>query len=133
MAGRLLGILGHQALELGLGLLVVEMRLVGLREDRGELRPSVRRSHVDNPHGLKPRLGRLDPKQLGLFAALDTAPEFTFGGDNQMLVQRIGVRQNLNPFAAAGNHREHRSPRRHHPHVVLELRHVFLGGGLLRE
>ena len=104
MANRLLGIFRHQALELGLGLLVLEMRLVGSREDRSELCPSVGRSHVNNPHGLEPRLWRLDSEQLGFFAALDTAPELALGGDDQMLIERIGVGQDLNPFAAAGNH-----------------------------
>src|SRR5262249_15641277 len=39
----------------------------------------------------------------------------------------------LDPFATAGDHRQHRSPRRHHPHIMLQLRHVFFGGRFLRE
>ena len=63
-------------------------------------------------------------------AALDAAPEFPLGGDDQMLVERIGVGLDLDPLAAAGNDREHRTPRRNDPHVMLQLRHVFLGGRL---
>jgi hypothetical protein len=66
-------------------------------------------------------------------AALDTAPEFALGGDNQMLIERIGMGDDLDPFAAAGNHRQHRAPCCHHPHIVLQLGHVFLGGSFLRE
>ena len=50
MADRLLGIFWHQALKFRLGPLVLEMRLVGTRENRGELGPSVRRSHIDDTH-----------------------------------------------------------------------------------
>src|SRR6516162_966137 len=101
---RLLGIFRYQALQLGLGLLMVEMRLVGLREDRGELRPSIGRSHIDNTHGFKPRFWRLDPKQLGLFAALDTAPEVALRSDDEMLIQRIGMGEDLDPLPSSGDH-----------------------------
>src|SRR5207302_165934 len=39
MANRLLGIFRHQALKFRLGLLVLEMRRLGSREDRSELCP----------------------------------------------------------------------------------------------
>jgi hypothetical protein len=39
----------------------------------------------------------------------------------------------FDPFAAAGNHGEDRGPGRNHPHIMLQLRHVLLGGGFLRE
>ena len=82
MPNRLLGILWHQGLKSGLGLLVLEMRLAGSREDRGELGPSIRSAHVNNTHRFKPWLRRLDAEQPGLFAALNTAPKLAFGGDN---------------------------------------------------
>src|SRR3974390_2032876 len=41
MADRLLGILGHQRLELGLGALVVEERATGVAEERREFRPGI--------------------------------------------------------------------------------------------
>src|SRR5690348_651875 len=108
MPKRLLGIFWHQTLKFGLSLLVLEMRLVGSRKDRGKFRPSIRRGHIDNPHSLKPRFRWLDAEQLGLLAALDTTPELAFGRDDQMLVQRIAMGQDFDPFAAAGNHRKHR-------------------------
>jgi hypothetical protein len=99
MTGRLFGVLRHQAFELGFGLFVLEMRLPGSREDRREFRPGIGRCHVDNPHRFEPRLGWIDAKQPGLFAALDTAPELALGGDNQMLIERIGMGEDLDPFA----------------------------------
>jgi len=73
MADRFLGIFRHQALQLGLGVLVIVMRLAGAREDRGELGPGIGCSHINDPNRLEPRFGRLDPKQLRLLAALDAA------------------------------------------------------------
>src|SRR4029077_13038631 len=45
---RLLGILGHQALELGLGLLMLEMSLPGADEDVGKFRPGIGGGHIDD-------------------------------------------------------------------------------------
>ena len=39
----------------------------------------------------------------------------------------------LDPFAAAGDDRKHRGLGIDHPHVVLQLRHVFLGRGFFGE
>ena len=39
----------------------------------------------------------------------------------------------LDPLSAAGDHRQHRRPGSHDPHVVLQLGHVLLGGRFLRE
>jgi hypothetical protein len=50
-----------------------------------------------------------------------------------VLVKRIGVGGDFHPLSTAGDHRQHRRPRSDHPHVVLQLGHIFLGGGLLRE
>ena len=77
--------------------------------------------------------GGSTPNRRRGLAALDTAPELAFGGDNEVLVERIGMGRDLDPFAAAGDHGKHRRPRRHHPHIVLQLRHVFLGRRFLRE
>ena len=103
MTDHLFGILRHQAFELGLGLLMLEMGCPGAGEDRGKLGPGIGRGHVHDAYGLEPRLRRFDPKQLWLLAALNTAPEFALGSHNQMLIERIGMGQNLDPFAAAGN------------------------------
>ena len=39
----------------------------------------------------------------------------------------------VHPLAGPSNDREHRLICRHHPHIVLQLRHVFFGGSFLRE
>src|SRR5580692_4190090 len=48
MPDRLLGILRHQTLQLRFGLFMFEMGRTGPREHRSELRPGIRRAHVDN-------------------------------------------------------------------------------------
>jgi hypothetical protein len=57
----------------------------------------------------------------------------TFGSDDQVLVERIGMDLDLHPFAAPGDDREHGAARRDDPHIVLQLRHVFLSCGFFRE
>src|SRR6516225_6803174 len=104
MTDRFLGIFWHQALKFGLGVLVLEMCLPGSREDRGELRPGVGHGHIHDTDSLKPRLGRLDAKQLWWFAALDAAPELSLGGDDQVLAERIGIGQNLDALPSPGDH-----------------------------
>jgi hypothetical protein len=73
---------------------------------RRQLGPGIRRTHVNNADRFQPRLGRLHAEQLGLFAALNTAPEFSLGGEDEMLIERIGMSQDLHPLTAAGDHRE---------------------------
>ena len=70
--------------------LMLQMRCPSSQEDCRKLSPGVGRSHVYNPDCLDPRLRRLDPEQGRGLAALDTPPEFPLGGDNQVLVKRIG-------------------------------------------
>ena len=41
--------------------------------------------------------------------------------------------RDLDPLAAAGDHRQHRRPGSHHPHVMLQLRHILLGRRFLGE
>src|SRR5258708_2596414 len=48
MADRLLGVLGHQAFQFGLGVLVLQKCRSGLAKDPGEFRPRIRRAHVDD-------------------------------------------------------------------------------------
>ena len=60
--------------------------------------------HIHHTNRLKPQLGWLDPEQLGLFATFDTPPELALRGDNQVLIERIGMGEDLNPFAAAGDY-----------------------------
>ena len=133
MADRLLGILGHQTLQFRFGLFMFEVRRPGPREHRSKLRPGIGRAHVDNADRLDAGFGRFDPEQTRRLAALDTAPELALRSDDEVLVERVGMGGDLHPFAAPGDHRKHRRLCRHHPHVVLQLRHVLLGGRFLRE
>src|SRR5581483_1676981 len=103
------------------------------RKDRGELCPSVGGGHVHDSHCLDARLWRIDSEEARGLATLDTAPELPFGGDDQVLVERIRVGCYFNPLAAPCDHREDRTPGRDDPHVMLELRHIFLCRSFLRE
>ncbi len=127
MADRLLGVLGHQPLELDLGPLVLEEGGAGRAEHAGEFRPGIGRAHVDDPDRFDPWSRRLDAEQARGLAILDAAPEFLLRGQEQVLIERIGGYRDLDPFAAAGDDREHRQLGIGDPHVVLQLGHVFFG------
>src|SRR5215467_2097884 len=62
------GILRHQGLELAFGPFVVEKGTPGAAEERGELRPGVRRTHIDDADGLDARTRRLGQDKVGDFA-----------------------------------------------------------------
>ena len=74
-----------------------------------------------------------DTKQARGLTVLDASPELPLGSDNQVLVKRISMGGDLDPFAAAGDYGEDSVPGRHHPHIVLQLRHVLRGRHLFRE
>src|SRR5262249_9091635 len=78
----LLRVFGHQALELGLGPLMLQMRFPGAEKDVGKLSPSIGGAHIDNADCLHARLWRIDPEQAGRLTALNTAPELPLGGDD---------------------------------------------------
>ena len=78
-------------------------------------------------------LRRLDAEQGRGLATLDAAPELPLGGNDEVLVERIGMGLDLHPLAAAGDHRKHRTSGRHDPHIVLQLRHIFFRRRFLRE
>jgi hypothetical protein len=59
---RLLGVLRHQALELGLSLLVLEVGCPGPGKDASEFRPGVGAAHIGDPDRLDARFRRLDPE-----------------------------------------------------------------------
>ena len=133
MSDRLTGILGHQALELSFRLLVLEVRGPGAEKNARELGPGIGGAHIDNPNRLNARRWRFNPKQGWRLATLHAAPELPLGGNNQVLVKRVGMSFDLDPLAAARDNGEHGCPRSEHPHIVLQLRHVFLGRRLLRK
>src|SRR5262249_49707320 len=58
---RLPGILGHEGFELAFGPLVVEKCAPGIAKERGELRPGIRRAHIDDADGLD-----TGPRRLGI-------------------------------------------------------------------
>src|SRR5262249_41542257 len=95
MADRFFGILRHEALELCPRLFVVEMRRAGPGKDAGKLGPGIGRGHIDDADGFEPQPRRLDTKQLRLLTTFDAAPELALGGDNEMLIERIGMGEDL--------------------------------------
>src|SRR5438067_2359340 len=104
MADRLFGIVRHQRFQLCPRALMVEKGLSGGAEDSGKLGPGIRAAHVDDPDGFDPRVWRLNTKEARRLAALATAPELARGRDDKMLVERIRMGGDLDPFAAAGDH-----------------------------
>ena len=133
MADRVLCIFGDEAFQLGLGTLVFEISWLRSDEYGGEVRPSVRRAHINDTDCLDPGLRWVDAEKGRGLSAFDTAPELPLGRNDEVLVERIGMDLNLHPLASAGNDRKHRRSGRHYPHIVLQLRHVLVGRGLLRE
>src|SRR5262245_149786 len=63
-----LGILWHQGFELALRPFMVEKGAPGVAEERGELRPRIRRTHIDDADGLDARPRRLGQDEAGDFA-----------------------------------------------------------------
>src|SRR5215471_15423710 len=112
---------------------MLQKGLSAAAEDSSKLCPGIRGAHVDDPHRFDARLGRFNTKQSRGLAVLNAAPEFSLGGDDEMLIERIGVGGDLDPFAAASNYRKHCTTSRNHPHIMLQLWHVFFGRGLFRE
>src|SRR5690349_1171743 len=112
---------------------MVEKGLSGGPEDSGKLGPGIRGAHINNTDRFDPELWRLNTKQARRLAALDTAPELALSRDNEVLIEWIGVGGDLNPFAAAGDHGKDSVSGRDHPHVVLQLRHIFLSRRFFRE
>src|SRR6516162_2926841 len=100
---------------------MVQKGLSGAAENPSKFRPGVRGTHIDDTHRLYSWLWRFDTKEVRGLAAFDTAPELSLRSNDQVLVKRIGMGGDLDPFAAACDDREHRNPRRNHPHIVLQL------------
>jgi hypothetical protein len=64
---------------------------------------------------------------------LHATPKLLLGGDQNGEIERVHRDGDYDPFAAAGDDREHRTLQVGDPHIMLELRHVLLGRGLFRE
>ena len=124
---------GIKLLSSALALLVLQVRVPRADEDVGELRPRIGGAHIDDADRLNARPWRSDPEQGRGLTALHTAPEFPLSGNDQVLIKRIGMGRDLNPFPAAGDHRQDRRSRRHDPHIVLQLGHIFRHRRFLRE
>src|SRR5262249_53035152 len=72
------GILGHQGFELALGPFVVEKGDLGAAEERGELGPGIRRTHINDADGLDAWTWRLGQDEEGGFACCYPAPGVPF-------------------------------------------------------
>ena len=123
----------QEGLELCLGILVFEVRLSRSPKYAGELGPSVRRAHVNNPYRLDSRARRFYAEEARGLAALHTPPELLFRRQKQVLIERISWYLDLDPFAAAGDDRERRGGGVGDPHIVLDLGHVLLRRRFLRK
>ena len=65
--------------------------------------PGVGRGHIDDTDRLDAGLRRIDAEKGRGLAVFDAPPELPLGGDNEVLVKRIGMGGDLYPLAAAGN------------------------------
>jgi hypothetical protein len=108
MSDGLLRVLRYQGLQFRAGTFMLEVNRVGSGIERREFRPGVGGAHIDNTDRLDARFWRVDPKQARRLATLDAAPERLLGGNDEVLVERIGANFDLYPLAAASNHRKDR-------------------------
>jgi hypothetical protein len=81
--GRLLGVLRYQALQFGLGVLVLQECRTGLAEDRSEFCPSIGRTHVDDENGLDAWSRRLNAEQARGITVLHAAPKLPLGREER--------------------------------------------------
>ena len=125
MTGRFLGIFRDEFFEIRLGAFMLLMGAPSSAIYGRKFRPAVGGAHVHDTDGFEPGTRRLDPEQARWLAALDAAPELLLGRQQQVLVERVCGDRHLDPFAAAGDDRQHRRPGTDDPHVVLQLGHVL--------
>src|ERR1700722_5728718 len=105
MPDGFLGVFRHQALQFGLGALVLEKSRPGPAKHAGKLAPGIGRAHVDAAHGFDPRPWRLNAEQSRFVAALNAAPELLLSCEQEVLIDRISRNGDLDPFAAPGDNR----------------------------
>src|SRR5215469_11122631 len=104
MADCLFGILRDESLELRSRTLMLQKGLPGATEDSGEFRPGIRGAHIHDPDCFDPRLQWLNSKEARGLTTFNTTPELALRGNNQMLIERIGMGGDFDPFATAGDH-----------------------------
>src|SRR5262245_2316200 len=131
MPDRLLGVLRHQCLQFGLGILVFEKSRTRAAENPCKFRPRVRRAHVDDAYGLNTNPRWLRQEHARRLTRFNTTPELFLSCEQEMLVERISRDGKLHPLAAPGDDRQCGRPCVGHPHVVLKLGNVLLGRCLL--
>ena len=90
-------------------------------------------AHIDQPDRRDPWSWRLGIEEARGLAGHHRAPEVPLGGDEEVLVERVGRDLHVQPMAAAGDDRERRLCSSDDPHVVLELGHVLRDRPFLRE
>src|SRR5690349_15833233 len=112
---------------------MVQKGLPGAAEQTGKFRPRVRGAHINDAHGFDPWLRRFNPEEARRLTALDTTPELPLRGDNKVLVEGISMGGDYDPLTATSYYREDRCPGGNDPHIMLQLRHVLLGGCFFRE
>ena len=109
------------------------MRRPGPKIGRGKIRPLIGADMSTTLTASSRGRGVSMLKRSGGSPRLDAAPELLFGGEQEVLIERIGMDLDLDPFAAAGDDRENGAARGGDPHVVLQLRHVLFGCSFLGE
>jgi hypothetical protein len=71
---------------------------------------SARAAHIDNTDRLDARFRRLDAEQSRGLTALHAPPELALGREDEVLIERIGIGADLDPFPATRDHRQYRRP-----------------------
>src|SRR5258707_9189938 len=79
MPDCLLGVLGQEALQFDLSVLMLQKCRSGLAKDCGEFRPRIGRTHINDANGLDAGSRRVSKEQARGLAALDAAPELLLG------------------------------------------------------
>ena len=103
MAGRLLGVFRDELLQLRLGELMVAVGGACPQIGRRKIGPKIGGRHIDDLDGFQPRARRFDVEQNWWLAGLDAAPEFLFGSEEKVLIQRIGMNLTRGNAAGASN------------------------------
>jgi hypothetical protein len=105
---------------------MVQKGLPGAAKQISKFGPRVRAAHVNDPNRLNPWLRGSTLKRQGGSPVSTQRQNFRWASGSAWVVIST-------PFAAAGDYREHRRSGRNHPHIMLQLRHVFVGRAFLRE